>query len=48
MQDFLPDASQRQLLADDSKKAEKLVGAEAGAIHRDPEALLREALTLRR
>jgi tetratricopeptide (TPR) repeat protein len=48
LQDFLPDASQRQLLADDSKKAEKLVGAEAGAIHRDPEALLREALTLRR
>ena len=46
--DSLPDASQRQFLADASKKAEKLVGAEARAIRRDPEPIMREALGLRR
>jgi tetratricopeptide (TPR) repeat protein len=44
----LPEASQRQVLADASKQAERRVGAEAGAIRRDPEGLLREALALRR
>ena len=48
LQDALPDASQRQSLADASRKAEKLVGAEAGAIRRDPQARLQEALTLHR
>jgi tetratricopeptide (TPR) repeat protein len=48
LQDALPDASQRQFLADASRKAERLVGAEAGAIRRDPQALLQEALTLHR
>jgi tetratricopeptide (TPR) repeat protein len=46
--DSLPDASQRQVLADASKHVEKRVGAEAGAIRRDPEPLLREVLGLHR
>jgi tetratricopeptide (TPR) repeat protein len=48
MEDSLPEPSQRKLLADASERAEKRVGAEAGAIRRDPEPLLREALALRR
>jgi tetratricopeptide (TPR) repeat protein len=44
----LPEASQRQTLADASKQAEKRVGAEAAAIRRDPEPMLQEALALRR
>jgi hypothetical protein len=48
LQDALPDASQRQLLADASKQAEGRVGSEAPTIRRDPEPALREALALRR
>ena len=48
LRDSLPEESQRQLLAEASKQAEKRVGAEAGAIRRDPEPLLGEALALRR
>jgi tetratricopeptide (TPR) repeat protein len=48
LQDALPDASQRQALAEASKQAEKRVGEEAGAIRRHPESLLDEALALRR
>jgi tetratricopeptide (TPR) repeat protein len=48
LEDALPDASQRQSLADASKQAEKLVGREAGSIRRDPQAVLREALALPR
>ena len=44
----LPDASQRQLLADTTRLAEKRVGAEAAAIRRDPDAALLEAQALRR
>jgi tetratricopeptide (TPR) repeat protein len=46
LEDSLSDASQRQVLADASKQAERRVGAEAGAIRRDPEPILREALAL--
>jgi tetratricopeptide (TPR) repeat protein len=46
--DSLPDASQRQVLADASKQVEKRVGTEAGAIRRDPEPLIREVLGLHR
>jgi tetratricopeptide (TPR) repeat protein len=48
LQDALPDESQRLLLADASKRAGSRVGAEAGAIRRDPDPVLREALALRR
>jgi tetratricopeptide (TPR) repeat protein len=48
LQDALPDASQRQLLADTSKQAERRVGSEAAAIRRDLEPVLQEALALRR
>ncbi len=48
LQAALPDASQRQFLTDVSEKAEKLVGAEANAIRRNPEPFLKEALALRR
>jgi tetratricopeptide (TPR) repeat protein len=48
LQGFLPEASQRQLLADASRQAERRVGAEASAIRRDPEPPLREALALQR
>lgn len=48
LQDSLPDEAQRKLLADANTKAEKLVGTEAGAIRRDPEPTLREALALHR
>ena len=48
LQDSLPEASQRQLLADASIKAERRVGAEGAAIRRDPEPFLREALALHR
>ena len=44
----LPDESQRQLLTDATRIAEKRVGIEAAAIRRDPEAALQEAQTLRR
>jgi tetratricopeptide (TPR) repeat protein len=40
--------SQRQFLADASKKAEAEVGRAAAEIHRDPDPVLREALALRR
>jgi tetratricopeptide (TPR) repeat protein len=46
--DSLPEASQRQALPDASKQAERRVGAEAGAIRRDPEPALHDALALRR
>jgi len=48
LRNALPDASQRQLLADVSRRAESRVGSEAAAIRRDPEPVLREALALRR
>jgi len=48
VQNALPDASQREALADASKQAEKRVGAEAGSIRHHPETLLGEALALRR
>ena len=48
LQAALPDASQRQFLADASAKAEKLAGAEANAIRRNPEPFLKEALALKR
>jgi tetratricopeptide (TPR) repeat protein len=44
----LPDASQKQSLADASKRAEGRVGSEAAAIRRDPDPVLQEALALRR
>ncbi len=44
----LPDESQRQLLADAMRLAEKRVGAEAAVIRRNPDAALRDAQTLRR
>ncbi len=46
--DSLPDASQRKYLAEARNQAERRLGAAAGAIHRDPEPTLREALALRR
>jgi tetratricopeptide (TPR) repeat protein len=48
LENAFPDASQRQVLADDSKRAEKRVGSEAAAIRRDPEPTLHEALAIRR
>ncbi|MGC2274351.1 MAG: hypothetical protein WA539_20415 [Candidatus Sulfotelmatobacter sp.] len=48
LQAFLPEASQRQLLADAGKQAERRVGAAAGAIRQDPEPTLRQAMALRR
>jgi tetratricopeptide (TPR) repeat protein len=48
LQNALPDASQRQILADASRRAESRVGSEAAVIRRDPEPVLREALALRR
>ena len=48
LEDFIPDASQRKLLDDLGKQAEKRAGAEAAVIRRDPEPILREALGLRR
>ncbi len=48
LEDALPDASQRQFLADASKRAGSRVGAEAGAIRRDPDPVAQEALALRR
>jgi len=46
--DFIPDESERKMLADASRQAEKRVGTEASAIRRDPEPFVREALALRR
>jgi len=48
LQDALPDASQRQFLADASKRTGSRVGPEAGAIRRDPDPVAKEALALRR
>jgi tetratricopeptide (TPR) repeat protein len=48
LEDSLPTASQRPFLANTRKQAERRVGAEAGAIRRDPEPVLREVLALRR
>jgi tetratricopeptide (TPR) repeat protein len=48
MQAGFPDASQRQFLADATAKAEKLAGAEANGIRRNPEPLIQEALALKR
>jgi tetratricopeptide (TPR) repeat protein len=48
LQDSLPDAPQRQLLADATRQAESRVGTQAGAIRRHPEPTLREALALHR
>jgi tetratricopeptide (TPR) repeat protein len=48
LENALPDASQREFLAAARKQAESRVGVEAGAIRRDPEPALREALGLRR
>jgi len=48
LEDFIPDASQRKLLADATGQAEKRVGSEAGAIRRNLDPGLQEALALRR
>jgi tetratricopeptide (TPR) repeat protein len=48
LEDFIPDASQRELLSDAARLAEKRAGTEASAIRRNPEPSLREALKLRR
>ncbi|MGA8622170.1 MAG: tetratricopeptide repeat protein [Candidatus Sulfotelmatobacter sp.] len=48
LQDSLPDASQRQYLTEARNQAERRLGAATGAIRRDPEPTLREALALRR
>jgi len=48
LENALPDASQRQFLADASKRAEGRIGSEAAAIRHDPDPVLREALALRR
>jgi tetratricopeptide (TPR) repeat protein len=48
LQAALPDGSQRQFLADATEKTEKLVGAEASAIRRNPEPVLQDALALKR
>jgi tetratricopeptide (TPR) repeat protein len=48
LENALPDAAQSEMLADARKKAEKRVGSEGAAIRRDPEPILREALSLRR
>jgi tetratricopeptide (TPR) repeat protein len=48
LEDALPDASQRQFLADASKRTGNRVGAEAAAIRRDPDPAAQEALALRR
>jgi len=47
LRDSLSDATQRQIVADASEQAARRVGSDAGAIRRDPEPFLREALTLR-
>jgi tetratricopeptide (TPR) repeat protein len=48
LQESLPDASQRQLLSDARKRAERQAGPAAAGIRHDPEAALREVLFLRR
>src|SRR3984885_6637013 len=48
LQDALPDASQREFLADASKRVGSRVGPEAGAIRRDPDPVAKQALALRR
>jgi len=48
LEDAISDASQRKFLADARKKAEGRLGAEASAIRRDPEPVLKEALAVRR
>jgi tetratricopeptide (TPR) repeat protein len=48
LEDSIPDASQRKLLADATGQAEKRVGSEAGAIRRNLDPGLQEALALRR
>jgi tetratricopeptide (TPR) repeat protein len=47
LQDSLPEATQRQALADATRQAEKRLGPKADAIRRDPEPILRKALGLR-
>jgi tetratricopeptide (TPR) repeat protein len=48
LEDFIPDASQRKLLADATGRAEKRTGTGAAAIRRNPDPGLQEALELRR
>ena len=48
LENALPDASQKQFLANASKRAEGRVGSEAAAIRRNPDPVLQEALALRR
>ncbi|MFZ1165557.1 MAG: tetratricopeptide repeat protein [Candidatus Sulfotelmatobacter sp.] len=48
LENALPDASQRQFLADASKRAERRIGSAAAAIRRDPDPVLQEVLALRR
>jgi tetratricopeptide (TPR) repeat protein len=47
LQDSLPEARQRQALAEASQRAEGRLGLAAAAIRRDPEPLLRRALGVR-
>ena len=48
LNNFLPDAAQRQLLAQARSQTEKRLGATAVAIRRDPEPVLSEALAFHR
>ncbi|HXC42553.1 MAG TPA: hypothetical protein VNY51_03405 [Candidatus Dormibacteraeota bacterium] len=48
LEDSIPDASQRKLLVDAAGQAEKRVGSEAGAIRRNLDPALQEALALHR
>ncbi|MFZ1006605.1 MAG: tetratricopeptide repeat protein [Candidatus Sulfotelmatobacter sp.] len=48
LEDFIPNALQRKLLADATRQAEKRAGTQAGAIRRDLGPGLQEALALRR
>jgi tetratricopeptide (TPR) repeat protein len=47
LRDSLSGATQRKIVMDAVKQAASRVGSDAGAIRRDPEPFLREALTLR-
>jgi hypothetical protein len=48
LEDFIPDTSQRKLLAEAAGQAEKRVATEAGAIRRNLDPGLQEALALHR
>ena len=48
LENALPDASQREFLANATKHAESRIGSDAAAIRRNPDPVLREAVALRR